>query len=107
MPALPTAWVYTPLPPKAAPAVVETQTVRATTDALLSYESEPPWSTSMATTYDITTVKPAPPSLIVRRAYTSLPKARHSLDIVETDDVPRDFLEPTPEAQAANSLPLR
>ena len=52
----------------------------------------------MATSFNAVAAQPKPPSLIVRHCYTLLPKARHALDIYESDEVPAAFLTPSTEA---------
>ena len=117
VPPLPAAWVYTPPPPKAnivsaeplvrdvisAEPLVRNDISAETTvrevisaEALLSFESRPPWSTSLATSYDTTAPRVSPPTLVVRRMCTLLPAPRHSLDITESDAVPTEFLQPSP-----------
>ena len=58
----------------------------------------------MATSFNAVAAQPKPPSLILRRCCTLLRKARHALDIYESDEVPAAFLTPSTEAVDANAL---
>ena len=57
----------------------------------------------MATSFTAV-AQPKPPSLLIRRCYSLLPKARHALDIYESDSVPDAFLTPSDAAVNANAL---